>query len=59
LKKKLREHGSIPEGMLELWERVNRIWEEEAPVEVCRNLIRSMPERMQAVIEAKGGNTRF
>ena len=59
LKRKLREHGSIPEGMLELWERVQRIWEEETPVEVCRNLIRSMPERMQAVIEAKGGNTRF
>jgi hypothetical protein len=58
-KKKLREHGSIPEGVLELWERVNEIWEKETPKEVCRNLIRSMPERMQAVIKAKGGNTRF
>jgi transposase len=59
LKKKLRERGSIPEGMLDLWKRVNDIWEEETPMEVCRNLIRSMPERMQAVIKAKGGNTRF
>ena len=59
LNKKIRGHRSIPEGMLELWERVSQIWEEETPMEVCRNLIRSMPERMQAVIRAKGGNTRF
>ena len=59
LKKKLREHGTIPGGMLELWERVNEIWEDHTPVEVCRNLIRSMPEWMQAVIKAKEDNTRF
>lgn len=59
LKRKLRERGSIPEGMMELWNRVSQIWEEETPMEVCRNLIRSMPERMQAVIRAKGGNTRY
>jgi hypothetical protein len=56
LKKKLCENGIIPDGMLELWERVNEIWENEMPVEVCRNLIQSMPEQMEAVIKAKGGN---
>jgi hypothetical protein len=39
--------------MHDLWKRVNEIWEDEMPTEVCRNLIWSMLERMQAAIKAK------
>ena len=59
LKRKLREKGDIPDGVLQLWDRIRDIWEYETPMEVCRNLIRSVPKRMQAVIAAKGGNTRY
>jgi len=32
---------------------------ERTPKEVCRNIIKSMPRRVEAVIKAKGGKTRF
>ena len=41
-------------GILELWERVEKEWEEIKP-EVCQNLIKSMPRRVQAMVRAKGG----
>ena len=42
----------------ELWDRLVNEWNEIAP-EVCQNLIESMPRRIQAVIKAKGGYTKY
>jgi len=41
-----------------LWEQVSKIWEETA-LETCTKLIESMPERINDVIKAKGGYTRW
>jgi hypothetical protein len=58
LKRKLAEYDVAPRGMLELWERVEKEWN-EIEVEVCQNLIESMPRRVAAVLKAKGGYTKY
>ena len=58
LKRQLAPYEAPPAGIHELWERVQVEWE-RIPKEVCRNLIESMPRRTEAVIKAKGGNTRY
>ena len=42
----------------ELWERVQKEWD-NIGVEECRKLIESMPRRVEAVIKAKGGHTKY
>ena len=44
--------------MLELWERVEAEWD-NIPAKVCYNLIESMPRRIEAVLKAKGGHTKY
>ena len=58
IKKKLEEYPEPPKGILELWERAEAEWN-KIPMEVCQNLIESMPRRIEAVIKAKGGNTKY
>lgn len=58
LKRKLGEYEEDPKGVLELWERIQTVWA-EIDTETCQNLIRSMPRRIQAVIKAKGGWTKY
>ena len=58
LKRKLAAYPKPPGGVEELWERIQVEWE-AIPVEECRKLIRSMPDRIQAVIKAKGGYTKY
>ena len=58
LKKKLGEYKNPPNGILELWERVQDEWNKIEP-EVCQNLIGSMPRRVAAVIKAKGDYTKY
>jgi hypothetical protein len=58
LKTRLEEYEELPRGMGELWERVDKEWNEIEP-EVCQNLIESMPRRVEAVIQAKGGYTKY
>ena len=58
LKKQLSDHNTPSSGILELWERVEKEWEEIKPEE-CQNLIESMARRVQAVIRAKGGYTKY
>ena len=58
LKMKLGEYESPPNSIHELWERVQKEWE-AIPKEVCQNLIASMPRRVEAVIKAKGGHTKY
>ena len=58
LKRKLGEYERPPNGMIELWERVEEEWG-KIDAEVCQNLIESMPGRVAAVVKAKGGYTKY
>ena len=58
LKRRLAGYEEEAKGMLELWERVQVEWDKIEP-EVCQILIESMPRRMEAVIKAKGGYTKY
>ena len=58
LKRKLGAHKANARGVHELWDRVEKDWS-EITVETCRALIESMPRRVEAVIRAKGGPTKY
>jgi DDE superfamily endonuclease len=58
LKNRMDEHPSPPKRVHESWERVAEEWNKTTP-ETCQNLIESMPRRVQAVIKAKGGHTKY
>ena len=47
-----------PESVDELWERVQDEWN-KIPVETVQNLIDSMPKRINAVLKARGGYTKY
>ena len=55
LKAKLQQYDTPPKGVHELWDRVAKEWT-EIPPETCQKLIESMPRRIQAGLEAKGGS---
>ena len=58
LKRHLAAYEEEPKGILELWERVQKEWD-AIPAGVCQNLIESMPRRVEAVLKAKGGYTKY
>jgi hypothetical protein len=58
LKRKLTGYKTEPSGILELWERVDAEWN-KISTEVCMALIESMPRRVDAVLKAKGGYTKY
>ena len=58
LKRKLAEYDIEPSGMVELWERVEVEWN-KIPRQVCVHLIESMPRRIDGVLKAKGGYTKY
>lgn len=58
LKRRLGRYEEHPKGVGELWERINDQWL-KIPLSSCQNLIESMPRRIEAVVAAKGGNTRY
>ena len=58
LKCQLHQYETPPKGVHELWDRVSEEWNDISP-ETCQNLIESMPKRIQAVIRAKGGHTKY
>ena len=58
LKRKLGEYDTPPKGEGEHWRRVEKEWN-EIPDSVCRNLVASMPRRIEAVIKAKGGYIKY
>jgi len=55
---KLEEHKRLPNGAIELWDRVERE-QNKIDVVVCQNLIESMPRMLAAVVKAKGGYTKY
>ena len=57
VKQRVRE--GPPLGTVEeLWEQLERTWWDIEP-ELCRRLVESMPARIEAVIEARGGYTHY
>jgi transposase len=58
LKGKLAEYENEPTSMHELWVRVEAEWG-KIPKQMCLGLIESMPKRVAAVLEAKGGYTKY
>jgi hypothetical protein len=58
LKRQLQQYDTPPKGVHELWDWVVKEWN-AIPPEVCQNLIESMPRRIQAVIKANGGHTKY
>ncbi|KAI0998261.1 hypothetical protein K3495_g9933 [Podosphaera aphanis] len=58
LKRRLGAYYEPPKGVGELWQRVQREWA-LIPASTCRNLIESIPRRIEAILAAKGGNTRY
>src|SRR6266568_3076492 len=58
LKRKLGEYEEPPRGINELWERIQVVWDIIPAVE-CQKLIESMPRRVEAVLRAKGGYTKY
>ena len=57
-KKELAKYPRQAKGVWEIWDRVAEVWNNIDP-EVCQNLIKIMPRRIQAVIKAKGGHTKY
>ncbi len=58
VKRKLNQYEVPPKGVLELWERIQKIWN-EISLDSIKNLYNSMPRRIEAVIEAKGKWTKY
>ena len=58
LKRRLAAYKHPPKRIEELWERT-QVEREKISVEECQNLIESMPRRIQAVLKAKGGYTKY
>ena len=54
----LRKHKPGPSNIRELEKMVIEEWE-SIPEELYRSLISSMPSRIQAVISANGGHTKY
>jgi len=50
--------GPAPATVDKLWERLEATWWCIDPAE-CRDLVESMPRRIEAVIRARGGHTRY
>ena len=58
LKRRLAGYEQPPKGIQELWRRIEEEWGKIA-AEVCQGLIESMPRRIEAVLKAKGGYTKY
>lgn len=58
LKQRLLAYEEPPKGIHDLWERIQDEWL-KIPVETCQKLISSMPSRIQALLKAKGGYTKY
>lgn len=55
---KQKRSKSLTQTRLEAVENIRSLWN-DIPMEFLINLVESMPRRLQAVIDAKGGNTKY
>ena len=58
VKEQLAGYDERAKGVHQMWERVEEVWETIDP-NLCLGLIESMSERVAAVLEAKGGYTKW
>lgn len=58
LKHRLNGYATMPKNNDELWSRVVEVWD-TIDKEVCMKLIESMPARINAVLRAQGGYTKY
>jgi transposase len=58
VKRMLNQFQTPPKGINELWERIQDVWN-EIDVQICSNLILSMPSRIQSVLKANGKWTKY
>jgi hypothetical protein len=58
LKKRLNSYERSARGVWELWKRIDAEWG-KIEVEEYQKLIESMPRRLEAVIQANGGHTKY
>ena len=58
LKRRLNSYKEEPKSMYKLWECVQDTWNDIEAV-TCERLVESMTSRVAAVLEAKGGYTKY
>ena len=58
LKKSLNSYERPVKGVWDLWERIGAEWG-KIEVEECQKLIEGMPRKLEVVIQAKGGHTKY
>jgi transposase len=58
LKRRLNNYPTFPTSIYELQQRIEVEWK-RTPVEDCSDLVASMPDRIRAVLRAKGGSTKY
>ena len=58
LKKRIAQKGKDITSKKVLWRVLEDEWE-ATPLDLCQKLIDSMPARLDAVIRAKGGHTKY
>jgi transposase len=59
LKCQLAKFEDPPKSIHELWERVQEVWERDDVGSLSKKVIDTMPDRIKAVIKAKGGATKW
>ena len=58
LKVRVNERSQVPQNVDELWEALQEEWA-KIDMEIINNLVKSMPDRVEAVYKAKGGSTKY
>ena len=58
VKRRLAQYENPPTGIIELWSRVQSEWSKISP-EIIKNLVESMPTRIQEVKKNKGLWTKY
>ena len=58
LKRKVNDRGVIAKNVDQLWGILQEEWE-KIDIDFINRLVESMPRHTQAVLEAKGGSTKY
>ena len=56
--RRLRDLPGQISSETDLWQKIQEVWQ-AIDIKTCRRLVHSMPDRIRAVIRARGGYTRW